>query len=99
RTIVADFPGLAQAKNPRFLMVSGVATIRARGGGLQRSLQAVLYVAELTTGEINAYGLNYSPQMAQAPNIVTAQLMPLDKAKFRQAIPQAGGVGGIKKKN
>lgn len=100
RNIVGDFPNLAAAKNPRFLMVSGMARIVPRGGAMQRGIQSALYIAELTTGQINAYGLMWNPQWGQAAQPVPAQILPIDKVQFRQQVirPQ-GAVGGVKGKN
>lgn len=99
RNIVGDFQDLVAAKNPRFLMVSGGARIVPRGGALQRGIQSALYIAELTTGEINAYGMVWDPRMGQAPPPVVSKFEPIDKVKFRQqVIRPKGAVGAPKRK-
>jgi hypothetical protein len=76
-------------KNPRYLMVSGFADMR-------RSVavpigQGVIYIAEMTSGQVACYGLPWSPgrQSSNAP--VTATVLLLDKLKFRTTAIRGAG--------
>ena len=84
--VLKDFP--AGIKNPKFLVVTGVADLRR--GQLPLG-QTVVYVAEATTGQVNAYGMPWAPGRQAVAAPVKATLMPLDRMRFRtQAIRSAG---------
>lgn len=68
-----------QAKNPKFLLVSGVAELR-RGNTTFAS--SVLYVTDSSTGTTVAYGIPWNAQQAA----LAAPLVPLDVAR-----PRGGG--------
>jgi hypothetical protein len=68
-----------QAKNPRFLLVSGVAELRR---GNMTFASSVLYVTDSSTGTTVAYGIPWNAQQAA----LAAPLVPLDVAK-----PRGGG--------
>ena len=73
-----------QAKNPRFLLVSGLADLsRRRGASLG---QSVLYVTDSSTGATAAYGIPWNQQQAQAATPFLAGLELLDVAR-----PRGGG--------
>ena len=94
-TNVAKDLEVASGKNPKFLMVPGVIDLR-RGAGvaqLQPS-SAVVYVAEVTSGNMAAYGIMWSPQMWKSGTQQSQPIVMLDKLKFRKApIRGAGGKG------
>ncbi|NQW49138.1 MAG: hypothetical protein HQ464_15355 [Planctomycetes bacterium] len=69
-----------QAKNPKFLLVSGMAELR--GGGNANFASSVLYVTDSATGTTVAYGI---PWNAQQP-LLAGPLVPLDVAR-----PRGGG--------
>lgn len=71
------------AKNPKFLMITGVSSLR-RGAGPQWG-SSVVYVAETTTGVIGAFATPWAPQVANAGKTMTAPMVMLDMAKFRTA--------------
>ena len=71
-----------QVKNPKFLLVSGIAEMR-RGGGLSFA-QSVLYVTDSSTGTTVAYAIPWNAQQPQAAQL--APLVPLDVAR-----PRGGG--------
>lgn len=77
-----DFkPG--QAKNPRFLLVSGLTDgVRRRPG----FAQSVLYVTDSDTGTTAAYSIPWNPQQAQSGAAFMADLDLLDVAR-----PRGGG--------
>ena len=68
-------------KNPKYLMVSGGAEVRRQlavpiGTG-------VVYIAEMTSGQLACYGLPWSPGRQSQAGVVTTTFLPLDKFKFR----------------
>ena len=76
-----------QAKNPRFMLVSGLADLsRRRGGSLG---QSVLYVTYSSTGVTAAYGVPWGPQQAQAATPFVSELELLDIARPRGGGPKA----------
>lgn len=79
-TNVASGLGIDVTKNPRYLLVSGMANFR-RAAGTQQFGSSVLYVAELTSGKVAAYGIPWSRAARNAP--VQAALAPLDVYQFR----------------
>jgi hypothetical protein len=82
--------GVDPLKNPRFLMVTGVADLRRRGGpGLQPS-RGVVYVAEVTTGRVAAYAVPWSPAMHAAGQTIMKPLLLLDVLQFRAGGPAGG---------
>jgi len=82
--VLADLgfkPG--QVKNPKFLLVSGVAEMRQTPVPVAPS---VLYFTDSTTGATVAYGIPWNAQQAQAGQPIVAKLVPLDIAR-----PRGGG--------
>ncbi len=68
-----------QVKNPKFLLVSGLAELRL---GTANCASSVLYVTDSSTGTTVAYAIPWGPQ----PSAVVAPLVPLDVAR-----PRGGG--------
>jgi hypothetical protein len=68
-------------KNPRYLMVTGMADMRKGGQGQLGS--SVVYIAEFTSGNIAAYGLPWTMSRAQALDQFMGKFIPLDIMKFR----------------
>ncbi len=74
---------ITNPKRARFTMVTGLQRFR-RGPGVAQLADTVLYVAELSTGRMVAYGMPWNRAFrtsAQGPN---AALIPLDGRQFRQ---------------
>ena len=91
RNILQDL-GVDPAKNPRFMMVTGNTNIRGGAGNVRPGL-SILYVAEVTSGQVAAYNLPWSTAKHRAPSGI-APIMLLDKAQFRAAAgPAVGGPG------
>ncbi len=80
--VLADF-GVDPAKNPKFLMVTGVADFRKGAAHMQPS-KSVVYVAEVTTGKVGAYSVPWSPGMRAAGVVIRQPLVPLDMTRFRE---------------
>jgi len=68
-----------QVKNPKFLLVAGLADLRRAGN--TALAQSVLYVTDSSTGTTVAYGIPWNTQQPQ----VAAALVPLDIARPRGA--------------
>ena len=85
--------GVDPSKNPRFLMCTGLANVR-RGTGRARPSIAVLYVAEITTGQVAAYAIPWSKgDHAAGQMIGPMPLIPVAKTRFRAA-PAGGAPAG-----
>lgn len=76
--------GVDPTKNPRFLMVTGMANLRRGGAQLQPS-SAVVYVAEVTTGNVAAYAIPWSPPLHAANRPIMQPLVRVAVSKFRAA--------------
>ena len=72
-----------QAKNPKFLLVSGAADLQ--GNGNAQFASSVLYVTDSSTGTTVAYGIPGNAQQAAAGPFVS-ELVPFDVAR-----PRGGG--------
>ena len=66
-----------QVKNPKFLLVAGLADLRRTGNSTLA--QSVLYVTDSSTGTTVAYGIPWSMQQPQT----ASPLVPLDIARPR----------------
>ena len=79
--VTRDLPA-ANSKNPHYRMVSGVANIRQNiaAGPLA---QSVIYVAEVTSGQLVAYGVPWVSGRANGMVPVTSTLVPLDRWQYR----------------
>lgn len=85
RNIDADF-ALGTTKNPKFLMVTGLAEL-PRGFARQNiHTLSVLYVAEATTGQVASYAIPWNPSVQSARKPQAGELIPLDKQNFRTAV-------------
>jgi len=74
-----DEKGAAQ---PVYAFVGGQGQVVGQGGTFGAG---IVYVAELTTGSLVAYGF---PFTAQNQGVPAQQMIPIDKAQFRQPIAQ-----------
>jgi hypothetical protein len=79
--ITQDLP-TTNVKNAHYRIVSGMANIRQNvvAGNLANS---VLYVAEVTTGQVVVYGIPWIQGRASAPTQIKTTLVPLDRWQFR----------------
>ena len=87
--VLADFK-LDPAKNPKFMMVTGMNQSR-RGSGAVQLGNSVIYVAEVTTGQCAAYGLPWIPGARANMAPVRNALVPLDMVKFRAVVAAPTG--------
>lgn len=77
-SVAKDFEA---AKNPKFLMVTGFGEIRQNRSG--RAAHCVLYVAEVTSGRVIAYGVPWDPSKAAAPTGYVGTMVVLDSFNAR----------------
>jgi len=74
--------GVDPGKNPRFLIVTGVADIR-RGSARIRPGRSIVYVAELTTGKVGAYAIPWARERHNAGQPFVGTFVPLDVTRMR----------------
>ena len=80
--ILSDFR-TAGVKNPRYLMVTGLANFpRGRGTNVQFARSAI-YVTEATSGQVACYTIPWSASKQAARKGQWGPLIPLDKVAFR----------------
>jgi hypothetical protein len=93
--LMKDF-GIDPSKNPKFLMVTGLADLRT---GSQAGFgSSVVYVVEVTTGKIGAYALPWNRSVYNSRKIVAETLRPVGLLPFRNPPPagSAPKLGGAK---
>ena len=83
RNILTDL-GVDPSKNPRYLMVTGMSDV-PRGGSQTRLSSSVVYVAEITTGQVAAYAIPWNSARHSAGQISSGVLMPVATTRFRTA--------------
>ncbi len=71
-----------EAKNPKFLMVTGAANL-PQGRQPVGVGRALIYIAELSSGKVAAYGVPWNTGRATAPGTATLNFVPLDAGSFR----------------
>ena len=79
RSVAADFKVDPKA-TPHYAFVGGTASLAGRGGVSPAT--SIIYVGELSSGVVMAYGINY--KIAQRP-VPTQPFVPLDAFPFREA--------------
>ena len=83
-TSVLDDIGVKATSNPKFMLVTGIADLRRTGGQMQPG-NAVVYVAETTTGRVAAYAVPWTSGLATSVIPYKGRLMLLDVLQFRTA--------------
>ena len=83
RNIAADL-GVMPGSNPRYLMVTGMADIR-RGAARMSPSSAVVYVYEITSGQMAVYAVPWNAERHASGQIFRGEIIPLDKTLFRTA--------------
>ncbi len=81
---VSQDMGVNPGSNPRYLMVTGMADIR-RGASQMSPSSAVVYVAEITSGQVAAYAVPWNAERHASGQIFRGEIIPLDKTRFRTA--------------
>jgi hypothetical protein len=72
------------AKNPKYLLVTGNTIFRTNAGALQPG-NSVIYVAELTSGNLAAYNVPWSPNFANTGTPIRMSMNLLDVIPIRTA--------------
>jgi hypothetical protein len=93
RTNVSTDLGVDPQKNPKFLMVTGMAALRRSGGTRVQPSAAMCYVAEVTSGKVAAYAIPWSPSMHAAGQVQNGALVMVASAPFRQTGARTGTGG------
>jgi hypothetical protein len=83
RNIQADFG--APTKNPKYLMVTGVADL-PRGSGSSQIGSSLIYVAEATSGQVCAYSLPFSSSLNNAGKPQRGPLELISSGTFRTTV-------------
>ena len=78
--IQQDFTG--GAKNPKYLMVTGMANI-PRGRSNTQVGNSLIYIAEASSGEVAAYALPWNSSLNAKGQAQRGGFMPLAKGSFR----------------
>jgi len=81
RNILGDL-GIESPEQARYLMVTGLADVR-RGGSRLRPSSSVVYVAEITTGQVAAYAIPWDAQRHAAGQEFHGELIPMATTRFR----------------
>jgi hypothetical protein len=76
--------GVDVTKNPRYLLVTGNARLKRNVGPLTPGI-SVVYVAELTTGKIAAYAMQWRQSYSNSGIQIQGKLQMIDLMKFRTA--------------
>jgi hypothetical protein len=82
---VAEHLGIDPGNNPHYLMVTGNVNLR-RGGARMQPSQAVVYVAEATSGKVGAYAIPWNPSMAATGQKIVQKLVPVAVDQFRPTL-------------
>ena len=81
---VAEHLGIDPAKNPRYVMATGLVNLRHSGsGGRMQPSRAVVYVAEITTGKVGAYAIPWNSAIGAAGQKIVQKLVPVAVDQFR----------------
>ena len=83
RNILTDL-GVDPSKNPRYLMVTGMSDV-PRGGTQTRLSSSVVYVAEITTGQVAAYAIPWNSARHSSGQLTNGALMLVAGTRFRTA--------------
>jgi hypothetical protein len=71
-------------KNPRYLMVTGIANIRRQTQNVTRG-RSIVYVAEVTSGQMAAYAIPWAPSRQSAGAAQSGSFIKLDNITVRTA--------------
>ena len=93
RTNVSADLGVDPQKNPKYLMVTGIAGLRRAGGTRAQPSNAVCYVAEITSGKLAAYAIPWQPPLYAAGQVQNDRLYLVGVTHFRQTAGAGPGSG------
>ena len=75
--------GIDGTKNPKFVMVTGVARLRRGSGGNVQPADSILYVAEMTSGKIGAFMIPWTKGAQQNNTPQSGELVMIDMREYR----------------
>ena len=85
RKVLSDFGAGKEVKNPRFMMVTGQADItETSGGGSSRFADSVVYVIEITSGQVGCYGFQIPANLKSSSTKFTGEMLGLDRIELRK---------------
>jgi hypothetical protein len=90
--VAADL-GVDPQKNPKYLMVTGMNNLRRSGGTRQMPSTAMCYVAEITSGQVVAYAVPWTPSLYAAGQVQSGALIPVGITRFRSTLGAGPGPG------
>ena len=79
-----------QTKNPRYMMVTGYADLVRTSGAQIAPSRCILYVAEITSGKVAAYGVRWSPASHARSQPYQAPFVLLDMFPMRTPVAAGG---------
>ncbi len=93
RNVAVDL-GVDPQKNAKYLMTTGLASLRRAGGSRYQWSASMCYVAEVTSGKVVAYSIPWSATMYAAGQPQSAELKPVGPViGFRTGLGPGGGIG------
>ncbi len=93
RNVAVDL-GVDPQKNAKYLMTTGLASLRRAGGTRYQWSASMCYVAEVTSGKVAAYSIPWSATMYAASQPQSAELRPAGPViGFRTGLGPGGGIG------
>lgn len=81
--ILQDFQ-VTPGKNPKFLMVTGLISVR-RGAGGARPAASAVYVAETNSGIVTAYGIPWAREKFNTNQAIRGPMVKMGQATLRRA--------------
>lgn len=84
RNVVSDMQ-IDVSKSPKFVMVTGIMPLRPLGG-MNQFAASVVYVAELTSGKLACYGMQFNRGAFNNMRGASAEFIPFFVGQFRQAV-------------
>ena len=82
--VAKDFAGVAGTKNPRYLMVTGLANIPRGRAGFQLGMSSI-YIAEANSAQLVAYLLPWNSSLHAAGKPQQGEFVPVGKLQLRTA--------------
>ncbi len=73
------------AKNPKFLMVTGLGELRSGYGPGKRAAHCIVYIAEVTSGRVIAYAVPWDQTAAGSPKGFLSTFYKVDAFSARDA--------------
>lgn len=83
RKVLPDFG--KDVKNPRFMMVTGQANVNeTSGGGSSRFADSVIYVVEVTSGQVGCYAFQIPANLKSSSQKFSGEMLGLARIQIRK---------------